>query len=149
MDFRSAYDGLQADVSADISVDTSADVVMTKQEFKDECDINTIMGKYVVTGQLPFDGTSPGQYGDYTNVPDLLEAQLIVKQSAEDFEALPSAVRERFANDPVRLMRFLSDESNREEAIKLGLIVPPPPVVAEPVGDVAPAPPPKAAGTAG
>ena len=120
--FRSAYDGKQkaADVDA---LDFDGDPGYTKQEFKEECDINVIMSKYTKFGVMP--PIQEGQWGDFTNVPDLLEAQQIVQRAAEDFSELSSAVRERFSNDPVKLMSFLSDDKNRDEAIKLGLIAPP------------------------
>ena len=134
--FRTIYNP-QSDI--DDGIDCSQDTVYTKQEFVDECDINVIMRKYTQFGVVP-EVKAPGQFGDFTDVPTLLEAHAIVSRSQEDFAALPSAVRERFANDPIRLMEFVSDKSNREEAVRLGLIV------EKPKDDVVPPPPPKAAG---
>ena len=36
--------------------------------------------------------------------------------------ALPSDVRSRFGNNPAELLDFLNDNSNYDEAIRLGLI---------------------------
>ena len=44
------------------------------------------------------------------------------------FMAFPSSVRDRFGNDPSALFAFVHDSSNRDEAISLGLIGPPPKV---------------------
>ena len=137
--FSTAYDILVVDDGISFKDDPG----FTKQEFQEECDINVIMSKYMKFGNLPAEAASPGQFGDFTNVPDLMEAQLIVKRAESDFYDLPSKVRERFGNDPVKLMQFIADAGNRDEAIKLGLIpeVPVEPVVA--------APPPEAAGSPG
>ena len=137
--FRTIYNP-KSDV--DDGIDCSGDVVYTKQEFVDECDINVIMKKYTQFGVTP-EVKEPGQFGDYTDVPTLLEAHAVVSRSQDDFAALPSAVRERFANDPIRLMEFVSDKRNREEAVKLGLIV------EKPKDDGVAAPPPEAAGSPG
>lgn len=138
MAFRSYYDGV---IPPD-GIDFDGDPGYTKQEFREECDINTIMKKYTQFGVVP-EVRDPGQFGDYTSVPDLLEAHEIVRRAADDFAGLPSDVRERFANDPVRLLGFVEDSKNRDEAIRLGL------VITKPVEDVVPAPAPKAPGTAG
>ena len=82
------------------------------------------------------------QFGDYTNVPDLLEAHSIIERATADFAELPAKVRDRFRNDPVEVLRFVSDKANFEEAVSLGLI-------GKPVGVSDSAPPPEAAGDAG
>lgn len=95
---------------------------MAKQAFKDECDINTIMSKYQKTGVIEHVKNVQGSYGDFTSVQDyqLSLNQVIAAQDA--FDQLPARVRERFANDPSRLMAFLADEKNLDEAERLGLI---------------------------
>jgi len=99
----------------------SSGISKTKQSFKDECDINRIMARYAATGTLDFINRREAQFLDVSDI-DFQNAMQIVTQSREAFESLPSAIRERFANDPAKLLGFLSDESNREEAIKLGLV---------------------------
>lgn len=94
---------------------------MTKQSFAAECDINTIMKRYMQTGVAP--GTKGvGRYGDFSQVGDYLEAQDIVKNANEQFKALPAVARERFKHDPAKLLQFVMDPKNREEAQKLGLL---------------------------
>jgi phage internal scaffolding protein len=39
--------------------------------------------------------------------------------------ALPAQIRSRFDNDPAKLIDFLENEQNHDEAIKLGLVNPP------------------------
>jgi len=92
-----------------------------KQSFKEECDINTIMKRYARTGALPA-GVGLARYGDFTGAEDFLEAQLTVKRANEQFEALPSRVRERFNNKPGFMLAFLEDKANLAEAKELGLL---------------------------
>lgn len=95
---------------------------LTKQEFKDECDINRIMARALRHGVLP---QQPGAlYGDFSEVGDYQEAQNIILHAQQQFAALPSKVRERFDNDPANMLRFVSDPKNKEEGRKLGLYNP-------------------------
>ncbi|UDN67866.1 internal scaffolding protein [robinz microvirus RP_160] len=119
---------------------TFPETTMAKQAFKDECDINTIMSKYQKTGLIEHVQKVQGSYGDFLSVQDyqLSLNQVIEAQAA--FDALPSRVRERFANDPSRLMSFLQDEKNQDEAIRLGLVVAPEPPQAPPAAPATPQP---------
>ena len=47
----------------------------------------------------------------------------MVVKAEEAFMTLPAVVRARFANDPAGIFTFLQDPANRDEAVKLGLIV--------------------------
>lgn len=96
-----------------------------QQQFKDECDINTIVERFGLTGELPTDLAVP-QYGDFDQVNDYQTALNIVLASQAAFMQMPAAVRDRFGNDPQRFLEFVHDDKNREEAKKLGLLVPDP-----------------------
>lgn len=114
---------------------------MTQQQFKEESDINTIVKRFMLTGEVPENYRAP-QYGDYTDVPDFQTAMNIVRDAASNFLELPAELRARFVNDPQALLEFVGDENNRAEAIELGLLPKPP---AEPIVDApAPAPEPPA-----
>lgn len=135
----------------DPGVDCSVDYLtgeaipsMTKQSFRDECDINSIMARYEKDGVVDHLARVPAQWGDFTDALDYHSAMSIVVQAEERFAALPASVRKRFGNDPAQMLEFLEDPDNRLEAIELGL-VDPPPKAAEPtkVEVVNPAPPPK------
>ena len=41
----------------------------TQQSFRDECDINNILRKFNVTGELPLGSVQP-QYGDFSGITD-------------------------------------------------------------------------------
>lgn len=119
MEFRNAYERKE---HKGLTCETPS---LTQQQFKEECDINNIIARYETTGLLTdplHPGTRMPQFGDFSNVPDYLHAQTIIARTREAFEALPSKIRDRFDNDPAQMLEFLQDESNREEAVKLGLI---------------------------
>lgn len=93
----------------------------TKQEFKNECDINRIMAKYLRTG-VPPPGVGIGRYGDFSSVGDFREAQECLVRAQGQFAALPAKVREKFRNDPGEFLKFVHDEKNYDEALSLGLL---------------------------
>jgi len=106
----------------------------TKQSFKKDCDINFIMKKYRETGLLPEPQSRPPFFGDFTNAADFLENQNRIAKTQQYFERLPALTRERFGNDPSKMLDFLADIKNKDEAIKLGL-------VRKPAPDLTPKPP--------
>lgn len=95
---------------------------MTSQQFKDQCDVNNIMKKYRLTGELTHLRKNQGQYIDLTQLPDYQTALQTVIDANSAFESLPAHVRKHFQNDPKQLLQFVADPKNKEEAIKLGLI---------------------------
>lgn len=120
------------------------DVSLAKQEFKEECDINTIVRRFGLTGQLPSDVRMPVS-GDFTGITDFHSAMNAVREAQESFMEMPAHVRDRFANDPGKFVDFCLDDRNRDEAVKLGLVPP----AAEPVaGGATPVAAPAAPGVA-
>jgi len=97
------------------------DPSLSQQHMKDECDINVIVERFGVTGELPQAPVSP-TYGDFSGVTDYHSALNQINATMDDFMALPAKLRVRFDHDPVKLLEFLENESNRDEAIQLGLI---------------------------
>ena len=93
----------------------------TKQSFKAECDINTIMSRYARTGVLDHLARTPPQYADIEGI-DFQGAMQVVATAREQFAAMSSELRDRFANDPAKLLSFLQNPDNLEEGVKLGLL---------------------------
>lgn len=93
---------------------------LTQQQFKEDCDVNLIMEKYMKTGMMP-QSVAPLLEGDFSNLPSYAEALQTVIDAQDMFMEIPAKIRQRFDNNPQELMNFLADESNTEEAIKLGL----------------------------
>lgn len=97
------------------------DPSLAQQHMRDETDINTIVRNFGVTGEMPMTTKVP-TYGDFTGVNDYHSAMNVIKQADQAFYELPAEVRARFGNEPGKLVDFLNDEANREEAISLGLV---------------------------
>lgn len=117
-----AFGNYDADaVSAATGLEFDPDEGMTHQSFKDECDINTIVARFGLTGELPGDFRMPVS-GDFTGVTDFHTAMNMVRDAQDNFMRMPAELRKRFGNDPQVLMEFLEDANNKDEAIKLGLI---------------------------
>jgi phage internal scaffolding protein len=94
---------------------------LAKQSFKEECDINTIVRMFGVTGKVPVTAIEPS-YGDFSGVSDYHSAMNKIKEAEASFMALPAKLRQKFDHDPNALLNFLENEQNRDEAIQLGLI---------------------------
>ncbi|AZL82697.1 internal scaffolding protein [Apis mellifera associated microvirus 24] len=94
---------------------------LTDQSFKDDCDINTIWSRFKKTKIWPGDPSRVGQYGDFTDVPDLLVATQRIHDAEDAFNQLPAKLRLRFNNNPLEMVQFLQDPKNLEESIQLGL----------------------------
>ena len=99
---------------------------LTKQSFKEECDINNIVCKFAKTGLLEHVALSKPKFGDFLGVSDFQTALNQVIEVEESFDALPAKVRARFNNQPVEFLEFCADEKNHDEMLELGLIEPSP-----------------------
>lgn len=108
---------------------------MTKQSFTEECDINMIVARASTGADISHVNARVAQYGDFSQVPSYQAALDLVNRANGMFMSMDASVRERFNNDPARMVAFLQDSNNRDEAVKLGLVEPPkvvpePPLVA-------------------
>lgn len=109
------------------------DKSLTQQHAKDECDINLIVenAKRGADISSKINPNTP-RYGDFTGLPTYKDALNMVVKANEMFMSLDAFVRERFDNDPGKLLAFLDNPDNRAEGVKLGLINQPPPVAPTP-----------------
>lgn len=98
---------------------------MTQQQFAEEVDINTIVKRFGLTGQLPTTVKVP-MTGDFIGVNDFQSAMNAVRRAEEGFMELPAELRAQFDNSPQKLMAFVADEKNRDKAVEMGLINKPP-----------------------
>lgn len=112
------------------------DPSLAQQHLKDEVDINKIIERVNNGGSLERVNAAALKFGDATSVPDFHESMNFIAKANELFMSLDARVRERFGNDPGKLLAFMQDGRNRAEAVSLGLVVDPvavPPVVVPPV----------------
>lgn len=121
---RSPYN-YDTDIESEITGLLCEDETLTQQQFQEESDINTIVRKFGLTGELPDDFRAPVS-GDFTNVVDFQTAMNAVRAAEEAFMEMPAELRARFNNDPQRLMEFVENGKNKDEALKLGIVQKPP-----------------------
>lgn len=93
----------------------------TRQEFKAESDINTIMAQYMRTGELPQINVVAPQYLDVTEM-DFQDHMNKIREAQDLFDSLPSQIRNRFANDPGEFIDFCGDSNNHLELARMGLL---------------------------
>lgn len=99
----------------------------TQKQFKEQADINNIMRKYEKTGQITHVAKRRGFYADVSQYLDYQQMLEKIQQADDAFMAMSASVRKKFDNDPRKLIAFLADANNKEEAIELGLIEKPAP----------------------
>lgn len=131
--FRSAFNYDTDEVSNATGIDFKVidpdtgelvpELSLTKQSFAEESDINVIVKRFGITGQLPDNVLAP-TYADFSDVYDFHSAALAIAQANESFDSLPAQTRARFNNDPAQFVDFCSNQNNYDEAIKLGLVFP-------------------------
>ena len=112
------YDADEASLDSALTCDDESLAIQSAEE---ESNINTIVRRFGVTGELPGDVAMP-RSGDFTGIPDFHTAMNLVRQAQEEFVKVPAEVRARFGNDPQAFMAFVEDDANREEARRLGLL---------------------------
>ena len=89
---------------------------LTKQSFKESCDINNIMRRYVKTGVIDHVNKWEPQYGDVTGA-DFQKAVSVITQSEEMFQDLPAKVRDVFENDVGAFLDFVADGKSPQALI--------------------------------
>lgn len=123
---RANYDEQNWDPGINCSVDPATGEVLpslTQQQYKDDCDINKILERYARTGELTHMMKRDPAYGDFSKVPDYLDAMGIVLKAQEQFENLDAPIRKRFNNDPAEFLAFATNAENLPEMVKMGLAV--------------------------
>lgn len=99
------------------------EIIRTKQAFRDEVNINSIMAKWARTGVIEHLAGKAPTFGDFTNNTSYQDALNQISEADLSFSRLSAAIRDRMHNNPGELIDFLADEANAEEAVKLGLLV--------------------------
>ncbi|AXH74738.1 MAG: internal scaffolding protein [Microviridae sp.] len=113
------YDRRQASIDSGLACEPGSS--MAQQQFREECDINTIIERFGLAYQAP-EGLRMPMYGDFDGVDDYHAACNAIAEANETFELLPASTRARFQNDPGAFHDFFLDENNRAEAERLGLV---------------------------
>ncbi len=91
-----------------------------QQQFKEDCDVNTIMQRYQKTGAIDHVSKHQTEYG-FASPLDYHQSMNIIAQADSMFNDLPSSVRNEFNNNPQAFLEFVQDAKNADRAKKLGL----------------------------
>ena len=92
---------------------------MTKQSFKDQTDINKILKKAQRQGSISHLVKHGAQYGDFSDMPTLLEAENRLRRGREIFDELPSEVRKEFDNNAGKFFTYVNDPANSDRLREL------------------------------
>lgn len=125
MFFRTGYNYDADKVSEESGLSIDPDESIVQGQFADECDINTLVRRFGVTGTMP-QVVQPMLVGDFDGAPDFRAAMDIAVQARQSFDSLPLDLRKRFGFDAGLMLEFLDNPENRDEAIRIGLVVPKP-----------------------
>lgn len=98
------------------------DVSKTDQSQAPEADINIMLERFRVTGQINVAAVPP-QYGDYSQVMDFQTARQAILYAEDQFLLLPPDFREKLGHDPQNFLSYVSDPDNRAALLKKGWIV--------------------------
>jgi len=120
---RSPYNYNVGEASIESGLACTGECIV-KKSFKDECDINSILKRWGITGQVVIPERLP-MSGDFTGIDDFHSAMNAVRSAQDAFMQIPPDVRKRFGHDPQELIAFLGDDKNRAEAERLGLVAKP------------------------
>jgi len=110
---------------------------LTQQHFKDEVDTNTIVQRFLKTGQLPLAQEPHDHVVDMCNIPTFQQSLDLINEAKQLFLALPVPLLQRFNYDPnayLRHMENVAAEPNAkrkqrllDELRDLGADIPAPP----------------------
>lgn len=92
----------------------------TQQSQAEDADINTIVKRFGLTGQLPENYRQP-VYADFEEIHDFKSAQDAIAAAHSSFMQIPPQIRGRFDNDPQKFMEFCEIPENLPELRRLGL----------------------------
>lgn len=116
------------DAASEASALVCTDETKAQQQFKEECDINTIVRNFGLTGEMPQNPRVPLS-ADFIDTMDYQSSLNRLLEAEAGFMAFPAELRARFQNDPGKFIAFVEDKANEAEARKWGLLKP----VVEPV----------------
>lgn len=120
---RATTYGYDTNAAGDESALECKDKTLAQQHMKDECDINVLVKRFVVTGEIPM-LTLPPMQGDFSDAPTYQDALNLMVEAQRSFMQHPAEVRARFQNDPAQFVDFCSNEQNRDEMRRMGLFSP-------------------------
>jgi len=94
---------------------------LTQQHDEHDANINNIVATYMKTGQLQGHNRPPLE-SDFEMITSMQDAMQLIIDARQAFMQQPAQVRSRFNNDPAAFVAFCSDDANKDEMLKMGLL---------------------------
>lgn len=91
---------------------------LTQQHFKDDCDVNVILERFMRTGEMPSTYAIPS-FQDVSDYADFRELQDAMSDAREYFDSLPARVRARYNNDLTHFYESLNTRQGYDEFLSL------------------------------
>lgn len=93
----------------------------TKQEFREDCDVNVIIRRFTKSGLLPNPNNAVPQFVDAASLPDLQTLMQIMIEAEKAFMSLPAQVRKEFDNNAIQFVEFATKAENLDKMREWGL----------------------------
>lgn len=116
---RSSYN-YDTDAASDESGLCCEDGTRTQQQFKEECDINTIVENFGITGTVP-QGVRVPENAEFTTIYDYQSALNQIMEAEDAFMQMPANIRDEFNNNAGKFVDFVSNPANIEKCREWGL----------------------------
>jgi hypothetical protein len=104
---------------------------LTQQSQAKDADINEIVRRFGITGQMPANLKLPLDT-DFEDIFDYKSAMDAVAEARSTFMKIPPHIRQEFANDPQEFVEFCSNKENIPKLREWGLANPEAPQTASP-----------------
>lgn len=92
----------------------------TQQQFAEECDINVIVERFGVTGELP-QGLRVPVNAEFEETITYHEAMNKIIEAGDAFMQMPAKIRAEFQNDAGKFVEFVSNPENVAKCREWGL----------------------------
>lgn len=109
-----------------VELDFGNCVSVTEQDHLPDADINRIIKACEHGAELP-KGTHQPVFGDFSDGSSYLSLQDKINYAKAEFLGLPADIRAMFGNSVPKMLDWISDPANNEQAIALGLLEQPAP----------------------
>ena len=97
---------------------------MTQQQFAEDSEINNIIRSYDRNGVIEHINRGNAIYADFSGITDFSDALEQIREAQDEFQNIPSEIREKFQNDAGQFFKFASNPDNIGELRELGLAEP-------------------------
>tara|TARA_B100000965_G_C19582630_1_gene754311 strand:+ start:1988 stop:2446 length:459 start_codon:yes stop_codon:yes gene_type:complete len=97
---------------------------MTQEQFAEESEINNIIRSHDRNGVIEHINRGNAIYADFSGITDFSDALEQIREAQQEFQNIPSEIREKFQNDAGQFFKFASNPDNLDEMRQMGLANP-------------------------